>query len=299
MDILLGQLYALVTAGCWAQNSVVYSVAGKRVGSRSVTHIRLWIAFPAIILVNYFFTRELFPRDISSGVLLYLFSSGLMGFTLADLLIFRAFVDLGPRETMVIMTLSPIFSSVISWFVVGEHLTVIQITGILTTVAGVMWVTFVEGRADRSDKAAVKAGIVFALLGALAQSLAFILAKQGLARGIHPVTANMLRISSGLAGIVIYTFVTGRFVEDFRNMRDRKALLLISEGAIIGPVLGMVMSLYALSLAPVGIVTTIMQVSPIMLLPVDWFLFKKRIPPGAAAGTILAVAGAAFLFLFP
>ena len=148
-------------------------------------------------------------------------------------------------------------------------------------------------------KGNVKTGILFALLGALTQSLAFILAKQGLVAGVRPVTGNMLRVSAGLAGVVVYTLVTGRFVEDFRNMRDRKALLLISEGALVGPVLGMIMSLYALSLAPVGIVTTIMQISPIILLPVDRFIFKKRIPSGAVAGTFLAVGGAALLFLFP
>ena len=77
MNPLLGQLYALVTAGCWAQNSIVYSLAGKRVGSRSVTHIRLWIAFPVIILVNFLITRELTPKDIPSTAL----ASRLAGFS--------------------------------------------------------------------------------------------------------------------------------------------------------------------------------------------------------------------------
>lgn len=299
MNPLLGQLFALVTAGCWAQNSVVYSFAGKRVGSRSVTHIRLWIAFPVIILVNYLFTRELTVKGIPGPAVLYLLSSGFVGFFLADLFIFRAFVDLGPRETMVIMTLSPIFSAVISWFLLDEHLSGIQIAGILATILGVMWVTYTEGKAGSPGRGNVKAGILFAILGAAAQALAFILAKQGLDYNVFPVTGNLLRITAGLGGVVIYTLVTGRFIEDFRNMRDRKALLLISEGALVGPVLGMIMSLYALSLAPVGIVTTIMQISPIILLPVDRFVFKKQIPSGAVAGTFLAVGGAALLFLFP
>jgi drug/metabolite transporter (DMT)-like permease len=241
----------------------------------------------------------LIPKNIPLPAALYLLSSGFVGFFLADLFIFRAFVDLGPRETMVIMTLSPIFSAVISWFVLGEHLSVIQVTGVLATVLGVMWVTRVEGKAGRVKTGNVKAGILFALLGALTQALAFILAKQGLVYDVFPVTGNMLRVSAGLGGVVAFTLVTGRFIEDFRNMRDRKALLLISEGALVGPVLGMIMSLYALSLAPVGIVTTIMQISPIILLPVDRFIFKKQIPSGAVAGTFLAVGGAALLFLFP
>ncbi|MCK4542795.1 MAG: hypothetical protein KAU17_11230 [Spirochaetales bacterium] len=54
---------------------------------------------------------------------------------------------------------------------------------------------------------------------------------------------------------------------------------------------------YALSWAPVGTVTTLMQMSPVMLLPIDRFVLKKRIPPGVVGGTIVAIAGAAFLFI--
>ena len=64
-----------------------------------------------------------------------------------------------------------------------------------------------------------------------------------------------------------------------------------------GPVGGIISTLYALTMAPVGIVTTIMQISPIMLLPVDRFVFKKRIPVGAVFGTLMAVGGAMLLFL--
>ena len=76
MNPLLGHLSALATAGCWAQNSVVYSFAGKRVGSRSVTHIRLWIALPVILLVNYLITGNAIPLDIPAGSLLFLLLSG-------------------------------------------------------------------------------------------------------------------------------------------------------------------------------------------------------------------------------
>lgn len=299
MNPLLGQLCALVTAGCWTHNSIVYSFAGKRVGSRSVTHIRLWVAFPVIIFVNFLFTKELIPGGLPLPAMLYLLISGFIGFFLADLFIFRAFIDIGARETMVIMTLSPIFSAVISWFALDEHLSFFQVAGIVVTVLGVMLVTYVEGRDGGSKNRNVKTGVLFAFLGALTQALAFILAKQGLVYNVFPITGNVVRISGGFVGVVVYTVVAGRFAEDFRNMRDRKALLLISQGALVGPVLGMIMSLFAISLAPVGIATTIMQVSPILLLPVDRFIFKKRIPGGAVAGTILAVGGAALLFLFP
>ncbi len=287
MYMIIGQLCALLTAGCWAHNSIVYARAGKRVSSRTVTHIRIWIALPAMILLHLMFTGTFFPMGLSFYVYLMVGLSGFLGFFIADIFIFKAFVDAGPRETMVIMTLSPIFGAILSWIFLGENLTPIQISGILATVGGVIWVIMEEGVRSRGVKSAEhsakRIGALFALGGAFTQAVAMLFAKAGLVTGLHPVSGNLIRISAGLIGLVLYTAVRGSFIADFRKMKDRTSLRLIASGAIIGPVLGMFLSLYALSLAPVGIVTALMQTTPIWLLPVDRYMFKKKITRSAAS----------------
>ena len=329
--MIVGQLFALVTACCWAQNSIVYSLAGRRVGSVPVTHIRLWIALPAMMLIHLIFTGTVVPLGLTGMAYLVLGISGLLGFCVADLFIFRAFVDIGHRETLVILTLSPIFSTVISWVTLHERLAPLQLTGILVTVLGVAWVVLAESGRGRKrvvdaetqvhpapipaastvpdspildsdlssgDSGGYKIlGFTFAVLGALAQAGGMVLAKRGIGEAVHPMSANLLRITAGLVGLILFRLLSGRFIQDFRKMRDTRALLLIGAGALVGPVLGIIMTLYALSLAPVGIVTTIMQTSPIILLPVDRFVFKKHLPVGAYAGTFLAVGGAVLLFV--
>ncbi len=124
-----------------------------------------------------------------------------------------------------------------------------------------------------------------------------VLAKAGLGEGIHPVSANVIRIGSGLAGLAVFTLVRGEFIRDFVKMKDTRSLFLLTAAALVGPVFGMLLALYAFSWAPVGIVTTLMQLTPIMLLPIDRFYLKKHIPRGAVWGTIIAIAGAGLLFL--
>jgi drug/metabolite transporter (DMT)-like permease len=53
----------------------------------------------------------------------------------------------------------------------------------------------------------------------------------------------------------------------------------------------------AFTLAPVGIVTTITQISPILLLPFDRFILHKDVTPASLGGTLLSIAGVAVLFL--
>jgi drug/metabolite transporter (DMT)-like permease len=109
---MLGQLFAVLTALCWAQNSISYSIAGKRVTSSTVTHIRLWIALPAILIVHFLFLGSVLPEISSFLSLGFLLGSGFIGFFIADVFIFYAFVAIGPGRTLLIMTLSPILSSV-------------------------------------------------------------------------------------------------------------------------------------------------------------------------------------------
>ncbi len=324
MSTVLGQLFALATAACWAQNSIVYSTAGRRVGSVPVTHVRLWIALPVMVVVHAVFTGTLVPTHVTLSGFITLSLSGLLGFCVADLFIFRGFVEIGHRETLVIMTLSPIFATALSWFSLHERLELLELAGIAVTILGIAWVVFAENRrSPRSARTRSGAdlaigpgdagsrpagtfpqavsghrvtGFVFALLGAAAQAAGMVLAKQGIGAAVHPMSANLIRITAGLAGLIVFRIAGGGFIRDFRKMRDRKALLLTASGALVGPVLGIILTLYALRLAPVGIVTTIMQTSPILLLPVDRFIFQKRLPFGAYAGTVLAVGGAVLLF---
>ena len=295
MYLLLGYLFAIITAACWTQNSIIYTFVGKRVGSSTVTHIRLWIAFPAAVIINLIFTGSLLPLNFSTLSYIFIGSSGFFGFFIADLFIFKAFQHLGARKTMVIMTLSPIFAAVISWIAFTEILSLIQISGVLITIAGVLVVILIESR--KSDEKSRPVWIIFALAGALTQAIGMVLAKAGLSEGIHPISANVVRIGSGLGGLTLFTLLQGEFITDFKKMEDKKSLYLLIAAALVGPVFGMLLALYAFSWAPVGIVTTLMQLTPIMLLPIDRFYLKKHIPTGAVWGTLVAVLGAGILFI--
>jgi drug/metabolite transporter (DMT)-like permease len=55
--------------------------------------------------------------------------------------------------------------------------------------------------------------------------------------------------------------------------------------------------LVAIQHAEVGVASTLMALPPVILLPASHFLFKERFSWHAVAGTVLAMAGVAVLFL--
>lgn len=295
---ILGYLLAIGTACCWAQNSLGYSYAGKRVTSQTVAHIRLWIAFPMLLIVHFLFCGTLFPSYSQFEGFWLLAISGFTGFFICDLCMFKAFVDIGPREGMVLMSLSPILAALFSWLYLGENYSALQITGILVTVAGIAWVIHAEKQKEVKNPH-LAAGTIAGLTAAFMQAISMVIAKRGIEGSslTESVSGNLIRVTFGLVGITLFALIRKNFVKDFKKMEDRKALSVLAICALIGPVAGMIAGLYSITLAKVGIVTTLMQLAPVILIPIEVFVLKQKLKTGAILGTIMAVAGAAMLFL--
>ncbi len=298
-NLIIGQLLGLLTAVCWAQNSLVYRHLGTKVGSDAVAHIRMWIALPAIILLAYFTEGSFFPINLSSQTYLVLFSSGAIGYFITDMMLFHAYVYLGARESMVIMTLSPVATAIFSYFLFAERLRPIQILGIMLTILGV--ITMVVGgmriKGAASEEKQKAKGMLFAILASILQSVSFLLAKFAL-EGTGPVSTNLLRNVGGLMAFILYSFIIKRNARShFAAFKNPKWLALLFMAAMIGPVLGMSSQMKAFTLAPVGIVTTITQTTPILLLPIDKFILKKKITTSSLLGTFVSILGVAILFL--
>jgi drug/metabolite transporter (DMT)-like permease len=52
-----------------------------------------------------------------------------------------------------------------------------------------------------------------------------------------------------------------------------------------------------MSYTHVGIASTLMALSPIMVIPLPHLFFQERVSPRSVAGTIIALAGVAIIFL--
>jgi len=298
---LYGEIAALLTAGCWAFNSVVFTWAGKRVGAVTVNAMRLWIAIPALALLHGLLFGTPFPFAVEPWRLLCLGISGVIGFIAGDTMLFASFLLIGPRLAMLLSLLVPVFSAALSWFFLGEKLLVLEILGILVTIGGVAWVV-----AEKPDPLGAHAsvparkfrlGIWLAAGGAAGQALGLLFSRMGLAGGYSAVSATHVRVTVAGMVLVLLGLLQGRPLAHLARMKDRKALLEITAGALTGPTLGVILSLVAIAHASIGVASTLMSLTPVLLLPLSHFLFKERITCRAVAGTLVALAGVVLLFL--
>lgn len=296
-----GEIAALLTAVCWSFNSVVFTRAGKRVGAVTVNIMRLWIAVPALALLHWLLFATPFPFAIEPRRFLYLGVSGLIGFVIGDTMLFESFLLIGPRLAMLLALLVPVFSTLLAWVWLGETLRLPEIFSILVTIGGVAWVV-AEKTAPVAAAASIqprkyRLGILLAAGGAVGQAVGLLFSRLGLAGGYSAISATLVRVTVAALALVLLSLFQGKIHAHLAKMKDKKALLEISAGALTGPALGVVLSLEAIAHAPIGVASTLMSLTPVILLPVSYFLFKEKITSRAIVGTLIALLGVILLFL--
>lgn len=290
----LGEIAALGTAVCWSLNSYWFAIVGKRVGSYTVTHIRLWMAIGIVLIVHTLLYGIPFPFDAGTMRFVWLGISGVIGYVIGDLVLFEALVLIGARLTMLLMTAAPIFGAILAWIFLGEKLTPLQIAAIVITISGIAWVVGEKHGKERHTKTTL--GVICALSGALGQAVGLLFSKFGMTGGFSPISGNMIRLVFGAVAMGILTVVTKRVHQEWKNMHDGHAMKFLLYGTIMGPVVGVILSLVAITKTSVGIASTLMSLSPIILIPLSHFLLHEKITVRATIGTVIALCGVALLF---
>jgi drug/metabolite transporter (DMT)-like permease len=296
----LGEAISLLTALCWSATAVFFARAAKRVGSSAVNIARLSMALAAMLLLHTIVYGRPFPTHAGLAPIAWLATSGLIGFSLGDALLYEAYVILGPRLSMLIMTLWPVFAAVMAWAFLKQAMGPAKVVAMLVTLSGIALVVSDKGSsaADSGKPKRYLLGLLLAVGGAVGQAVGFIFSKFGMAGGLGPISANVVRVSAGFLSLSIWQALKGDLGPNLRRLADRRATVFITFGAIFGPIIGVMLSLLAIQTAKyLGVASTLMSLSPVILLPVSMLLDKEKIHPRAVAGTLISISGVAALFL--
>jgi drug/metabolite transporter (DMT)-like permease len=292
----VGEICALLTAALWSCSSLVFSAAGARVGSVLVNIARLFLALIYLIVILLVFRVDLY---ITSTQAINLAISGVIGLAIGDSFLFRAYRQIGPRISMLVMSIAPTIAAVLAFVVLGERLSLLGVAGIVVTVSGVGIVVNERRLGSVSATPDLSAGLLSAGVAAVCQGVGLIFAKVAFMEGpINGFLAATVRIVFSLVVLLPVVLLLGRLTRPFRVFaHDRRAFTLTALGSVLGPFLGISLSLMAVAFTQVGVAATLMATVPILMLPLMRYLYKERLSWKAIAGAFVAVGGVAMLFL--
>lgn len=297
IETYYGEIAALITAVFWTITALAFEFATKKVGTYPVNIIRLTTAF-FLVGITTFFTRGMFfPTDASASAWFWLSISGLIGFVLGDLFLFSSYTLIGSRVAMLIMTLAPPATAVLSYFILNESLTRNSWLGMLLVIFGISLTILgkpVKGK--RVSFSYPAKGLLFAFLGAMGQAGGLVLSKLGMG-DYNPLAATQIRIIAGITGFVLLITVLGKWRQVRATLIQKKPMGGIAVGSFFGPFLGVTFSMIAIQHTSAGVAATLMSIVPVIIIAPAYFLFKQKVTIKEIIGAVISVAGVAMFFI--
>ncbi len=288
----IGEIASLLTAVCWMFSAIFFEKAGRRTGSLSVNIIRIFLGILFLGITTLFTRGMFFPMDATAYNWLWLGLSGIVGFFLGDLFLFKSYILIGSRTSQLVMSLAPMITAVIGWFFLQEILSLKSIAGIVVSVGGIM--IAVAGKKLKLN--IPLRGFLYALGGVLGQAVGLILSKKGMG-DYDPIAATQIRAIFGFVAFALLVTFVGRWRRVFMTLRDKTGMKAITIGTVFGPFIGVSLSLYAVQHTETGIASALMALTPIFIIIPTAIMFKEKITARQVIGALISIGGATIFFL--
>ena len=295
----IGESIALATVLCWTISIQCFEAASKRIGVTPVNIIRLSIALVLFSLVLFSKNGNFIPTHFPMHAWLYLGLSGVIGFFLGDIFLFKALVENGPRVTMLIFSLSAPTAAIIGWIFLDEIYVMHQWVGMCITLSGVCLVILERNNNNTTSTKRIKRnisliGILYGFGAMLGQAGGYILSKIGMQTDsgyLDPFSATQIRAIAAFFCFILFFTVTKRWDKVQLALRNRKAVIFTAVGSVAGPFLGVSLSLLVLHYLTTGVASTFLSLVPVFIIPFSIFIHKEHVSVRACAGAIIAVFG--------
>ena len=300
---VIGESAAVATSFLWTISSIFFTSAGKRIGWLSVNAYRTVIAIALLAVTQMILLGTVVPLA-SLGQWFWMGLSGIVGLGIGDSGLFAAYLAIGPRRSLLLMALAPIFAAVGAYLMLGETIRELAIVGIGVTLIGVV-VVILESEV-RSGEPLISSrrrasGVCFGLVAAFGQGVGLVLAKKGIdlipGATLNPVSATLMRLLLGASFIWVLALVVGKMPEVLSATRNRRGLRDTAAASLVGPYLGITFSMVAVTLTETGVAQTLLSLMPVLIIPVIWILYGQRTSWRGMMGAVVAVLGVAIIFL--
>jgi drug/metabolite transporter (DMT)-like permease len=294
----LGEIAAFLAALFWTIGALSFEFASKKVGILFLNFVRLIIAFIFLSLFSLIARGMLLPLDASLHNWLWLSISGIIGLAIGDFLLFQAFKVIGARISLLIMSLAPPITALIGLVFLGETMSLKEIFGMFLTIAGVAIVIFGRESGKNSINFSYPlVGILLALGGAVGQAIGLVFSKYGMG-DYNAFLATQIRIVAAIVGYVVLFTIFNKWQFIVPAFKKKNPAVSIVVGSFFGSFLGISMSLLAVRHTATGVASTIISITPILIIPPSIFLFKEKITYRDVVGAFVAVIGISIFFLW-
>ena len=276
----------------------------------SVNSLRLTIALVFLAILLWLTIGHPYPVYADGKVWFWLALSALVGYVFGDWCLFNSYLVIGARFGQLFMTLSPLFAALAGWIILGERLSAKAWLAMAVTLSGIAISILVRGDGGHVKLSLPLKGVLLGIGAGLGQGVGLVLSKVGMSHyaaivpadapeamdSMLPFASTMIRALFGSAGFLTLMAVRKELPALKAATRDKKGLMYALVVTLFGPVLGVSFSLMAVRYTDAGIASTLMALSPVLILVPYAILYKQKIKLKEVIGVLVSMAGVAMFF---
>ena len=302
----IGELISIGVAFSWTATALLSEFGSKRLGNLTLNVLRMSLALVFSLVLFLVVTGNPLPAGASSEACGWMLLSGLVGYVIGDFCLFQCYIIIGSRFGQLFMTLAPLAAALMAWVTLGQQLTLMSLMAMLITLSGIAISILGRGEHHRLALSLPVSGVLYAIGAAVCQGVGLVLSKigmnhfepvAGMPEWLVPFSANFFRCIAGFVGFLVLLYWRTGFKPLGEALHDCKGLTVATATTIFGPFVGVGFSLMAVQYTAAGIASTLMAMTPIIILLPSHWLFGERITWRAIFGAVISVVGVSLFFL--
>ena len=301
----LGELISIGVAFSWTATALLSEYGSKRMGNLTLNVLRMFLALLFSSILFAFTTGSPLPAGGSAEAYGWMLLSGLVGYVIGDFCLFQCYIIIGSRFGQLFMTLAPLSAAITAWISLGQQMAPRSILAMFITLSGIGLSVLGRGEHHRVSLKLPLNGVLFAIGAALCQGVGLVLSKIGMNHydtgaipdWLVPFSANFFRCIAGIIGFTLLMYFRQGFQPLRRALHDAKGLTVATTTTVFGPFVGVGFSLMAVQYTSAGIASTLMALTPIIIIVPSYLLFREPITWKSILGAVISVLGVCLFFL--
>jgi len=292
-----GEANAAVSSLLWAVSGIVFMRIRPQPGAAAINLGKNLTATGCFLLLMVFVGGTPWPSAVGTRAFVLLAASGLLGLALCDTILFKAFLEIGPRRTNVYMTLAPALVMGLAVLPpLAEHPPVTVWIGMTVCLAGIV-LAVLERHADPVRHASLKRGARLALLAAALQAVGLLLTREAHASAdVTVAEGSTIRLVFGALGLIVAGLASGRLRAWRAELRPRGVLPRVALAAFLATFLGILTNQAGMAWARhAGVAATLNALAPVWLIPLSAAFLGEEHDARAWISALLAVGGIALM----
>jgi len=307
----LGEIISLVVAVFWTVTAIFADKASHRLGSMTTNVIRLVLASLFLAILLWITLGHPYPVFADGKAWLWLGLSALVGYVFGDWCLFNSYLSIGARFGQLFMTLAPPMAAIAGWIMLGETLTWKSMLAMAVTLCGIAISILSRGEGHKVKLSLPLKGVLLGLGAGTGQGVGLVLSKIGmqhyeaavpagapeLMETMLPFASTMIRALIGSLGFLALMALQKDLPRLKAAFHDRKGMSYALILTLFGPVFGVSLSLMAVQYTDAGIASTLMALTPVLIILPYAIMYKQKIRLKEIIGVTVSMAGVAMFFL--